>query len=128
MFIYRGSKLESDIKELNNNINKTDYEKAREPLNRKIAELDEENRYLREALGDIYQASINLIRSIDNDYLKIFITKKEPKAYFSNSIYSAEILDYDEVNIPIKEHLKEDLINNMNYYKEKYNLKENSNE
>ena len=127
MFLYRGSKLESDIRELNSNINKTDYEKAIEPLNKKIYELEEENRHLIEALESIYNSSINLIRSIENDYIKIIIPKKEPQAYFVDSICCPEILDYDEVNIPIKEHLKEDLINNMNYYKEKYNLKENTN-
>ena len=37
MFLYKDSKLETDIKQLNSNLNKTEYEKAREPLQNQIA-------------------------------------------------------------------------------------------
>ena len=40
MFLYKDSKLETDIKQLNSNLNKTEYEKAREPLQKQIAILN----------------------------------------------------------------------------------------
>lgn len=57
MFLYKDSKLETDIKQLNSNINKTEYEKAREPLQKQIAILNKKlmkkilhcNRYIKYA-------------------------------------------------------------------------------
>ena len=37
MFIYSGSKLESDIAELNSNLLKTDYQKSIEPYQNEIS-------------------------------------------------------------------------------------------
>lgn len=55
MFLYKDSKLETDIKQLNNNLNKTEYEKAREPLQKQIAILNKKLYEKDIALQSLYQ-------------------------------------------------------------------------
>lgn len=55
MFLYKDSKLETDIKQLNSNLNKTEYEKAREPLQKQIAILNKKLYEKDIALQSLYQ-------------------------------------------------------------------------
>ena len=47
MFCYKGSKLESDLNDLKKEYKKTDYEKAIEPYQRQINELEKKLYYLK---------------------------------------------------------------------------------
>lgn len=82
MYVYKGSKLEANIKQLNNNINKTEYEKAREPLQEQIAILNEKLYNQNIALQSLYQVCKEFLHNnIKNR--QIVVMKNEPHLFYS---------------------------------------------
>ncbi len=120
MFLYNGSKLESDLDILKREIKKADYEKVIEPYQRKINELEKKLYYLKQDIEALYLAGKELINSIDKDYLDIIINIDEPKAYFK--LPELTEMTIKRIAIPIKQDLLENYVYWINYYKSKHEL------
>ena len=81
MFSYKDSKLEADIKQLNSNLNKTEYEKAREPLQKQIAILNKKLYEKDIALQSLYQVCKEFLHNnIKNR--QIIVMKNEPYLFY----------------------------------------------
>lgn len=81
MFLYKDSKLETDIKQLNSNIKKTEYEKAREPLQKQIAILNKKLYEKDIALQSLYQVCKEFLHNnIKNK--QIIVMKNEPHLFY----------------------------------------------
>ena len=81
MFLYKDSKLETDIKQLNSNLNKTEYEKAREPLQKQIAILNKKLYEKDIALQSLYQVCKEFLHNnIKNK--QIIVMKNEPHLFY----------------------------------------------
>ena len=81
MLSYKDSKLESDIKQLNSNLNKTEYEKAREPLQKQIAILNKKLYEKDIALQSLYQVCKEFLHNnIKNR--QIIVMKNEPHLFY----------------------------------------------
>lgn len=81
MFLYKDSKLETDIKQLNSNLNKTEYEKAREPLQKQIAILNKKLYEKDIALQSLYQVCKEFLHNnIKNR--QIIVMKNEPHLFY----------------------------------------------
>ena len=120
MFCYKGSKLESDLNDLKKECKKTDYEKAIEPYQRQINELEKKLYYLTKDIETLYLVGKELINSIDKDYLEVIIDLDEPKAYFKPPELTE--MTIKRIAIPIKQDLLENYMYWINYYKSKYEL------
>lgn len=120
MFFYNGSKLESDLNDLKKECKKTDYERAIEPYQKQINELEKKLYYLRQDLEALYLAGKELINSIDKDYLETIINIDEPKVYFKPPELTE--MTIRRIAIPIKQDLLENYMYWINYYKSKYEL------
>lgn len=122
MFCYKGSKLESDLNDLKKECKKTDYEKAIEPYQRQINELEKKLYYLKQDIEALYLAGKELIKSTDKDYLNIIINIDEPKAYFKKP----ELVEMTvkRIAVPIKQDLLENYVYWINYYKSKHELED----
>lgn len=120
MLFYNGSKLESDLNDLKKECKKTDYEKAIEPYQRQINELEKKLYYLKQDIEALYLAGKELINSTDKDYLDIIINIDEPKAYFKPPELTK--MTIKRIAIPIKQDLLENYMYWINYYKSKYEL------
>ena len=83
MFLYKDSKLETDIKQLNSNLNKTEYEKAREPLQKQIAILNKKLYEKDIALQSLYQVCKEFLHNnIKNR--QIIVMKNEPHLFYGD--------------------------------------------
>ena len=120
MFFYNGSKLESDLNNLKREIKKTDYEKAIEPYQKRIKELEKKVYILTQDMESLYFVGKELITSIDKDYLDTIIDIDEPKAYFKPPELTK--MNIKRIAIPIKQDLLENYVYWINYYKSKYEL------
>lgn len=120
MFCYKGSKLESDLDSLKREIKKTDYEKAIEPYQKRIKELEEKVYTLTQDMESLYLAGKELINSIDKDYLEVIINLDEPKAYFKKP--ELAVMNVRRIVTPIKQDLLENYVYWINYYKSKHEL------
>ncbi len=120
MFFYRGSKLESDLNDLKKECKKTDYERAIEPYQKQINELEKKIYYLNQDMEALYSAGKNLINSIEEDYLKVIVNLDEPASYFDKPTLTA--INVKKIVVPIKKDLLENYIYLINYYKSKYEL------
>lgn len=122
MFCYKGSKLESDLNDLKKECKKTDYEKAIEPYQRQINELEKKLYYLKQDIEALYLTGKELIKSTDKDYLNIIINIDEPKAYFKKP----ELVEMTvkRIAVPIKQDLLENYVYWINYYKSKHELED----
>lgn len=123
MFFYRGSKLESDLNDLKKECKKTDYERAIEPYQKQINELEKKIYYLNQDMEALYSAGKNLINSIEEDYLKVIVNLDEPVAYFDNP-QQLMAINFKEIVVPIKKDLLENYVYWINYYKSKYELED----
>lgn len=95
-------------------------EKAIEPYQRKINELEKKLYYLKQDIEALYLAGKELIKSTDKDYLDIIINIDEPKAYFKKpELVEATI---KRIAVPIKQDLLENYVYWINYYKSKHEL------
>ena len=120
MFCYKGSKLESDLDSLKREIKKTDYEKAIEPYQKRIKELEKKVYTLTQDMESLYLAGKELINSIDKDYLEVIINLDEPKAYFKKP--ELVVMNVRRIVTPIKQDLLENYVYWINYYKSKHEL------
>lgn len=120
MFCYKGSKLESDLNDLKKEYKKTDYEKAIEPYQRQINELEKKLYYLKQDIEALYLTGKELINSTDKDYLDIIINIDEPKAYFKKLELVKTTVKH--IAVPIKQDLLENYVYWINYYESKYKL------
>lgn len=120
MFCYKGSKLESDLDNLKREIKKTDYEKAIEPYQKRIKELEKKVYTLTQDMESLYLAGKELINSIDKDYLEVIINLDEPKAYFKKP--ELAVMNVRRIVTPIKQDLLENYVYWINYYKSKHEL------
>ena len=120
MLFYNGSKLESDLDDLKKEIKKTDYEKAIEPYQKRIDELERKLYYQNKDMNALYFASKELINSINEDYLEVIINLDEPKAYFGTPEVAKE--NFKKILVPIQQDLLENYVYWFNYYKSKYKL------
>ena len=81
MFLYKDSKLETDIKQLNSNLNKTEYEKARESLQKQIAIINKKLYEKDIALQSLYQVCKEFLHNnIKNR--QIIVMKNEPHLFY----------------------------------------------
>ena len=81
MFLYKDSKLETDIKQLNSNLNKTEYEKARESLQKQIAIINKKLYEKDIALQSLYQVCKDVLHNnIKNT--QIIVMKNEPHLFY----------------------------------------------
>ena len=127
MFLYRGSKLESDIKELTKEASTPEYEKIIRPYKEEISSLKRKIYEMQNDLTSLYCASTNLIRSMERDWIDIIINNDEPRAYFVSSVNAPlqrEEVRFTKIAVPIKRDLIEDLLKNMEHYREIYSIKE----
>ncbi len=120
MFCYKGSKLESDLDSLKREIKKTDYEKAIEPYQKRIKELEKKVYTLTQDMESLYLAGKELINSIDKDYLEVIINLDESKAYFKKP--ELAVMNVRRIAVPIKQDLLENYVYWINYYKSKHEL------
>lgn len=120
MLFYNGSKLESDLNNLKNEIKKTDYEKIIEPYQKRIKELEKKVYILTQDMESLYSVGKGLINSIDKDYLEVIINIDEPKAYFKPLELTE--MTVKRIAIPIKQDLLENYMYWINYYGSKYKL------
>lgn len=120
MFCYKGSKLESDLDSLKREIKKTDYEKAIEPYQKRIKELEKKVYTITQDMESLYLAGKELINSIDKDYLEVIINLDEPKAYFKKP--ELAVMNVRRIVTPIKQDLLENYVYWINYYKSKHEL------
>lgn len=120
MLFYRGSKLERDLNDLKKECKKTDYERAIEPYQRQINELEKKIYYLNQDMEALYLAGKNLINSVDKDYLEVIVNLDKPKAYFGKPEVTA--MNIERIVVPIKKDLLENYVYWINYYKSKYEL------
>ena len=120
MFCYKGSKLENDLDSLKREIKKTDYEKAIEPYQKRIKELEKKVYTLTQDMESLYLAGKELINSIDKDYLEVIINLDESKAYFKKP--ELAVMNARRIVTPIKQDLLENYVYWINYYKSKHEL------
>lgn len=115
MLFYNGSKLESDLDDLKKEIKKTDYEKAIEPYQKRIDELERKLYYQNKDMNALYFASKELINSINEDYLEVIINLDKPKAYFGTPEVAKGT--FKKIVVPIQQDLLENYVYWFNYYK-----------
>lgn len=115
MFLYSGSKLERDLKDLKREVKKSEYEKIIEPYQNKINELEKELYNQKEIFNGLYQACKGLINSIENNHIRIFVKEDEPKAFYEKEIELQEC-KFQTFTIPIKQELSEYFANQIYYY------------
>lgn len=120
MLFYNGSKLESDLDDLKKEIKKTDYEKAIEPYQKRIDELERKLYYQNKDMNTLYFASKELINSINEDYLEVIINLDKPKVYFGTPEVAKGT--FKKIVVPIQQDLLENYVHWFNYYKSKYKL------
>lgn len=120
MLFYNRSKLESDFNDLKKECKKTDYEKTIEPYQKQINELEKKLYYLTQDMETLYLAGIELINSIDKDYLEVIINLDEPKAYFGTPELAE--MTIKKIAVSIKQDLLENYVYWIKYYKSKYEL------
>ena len=76
---------QSQIEELKKEINKTEYEKAREPLNDEIKELNKEIWELREQIEAYRQVFNDIVCSLDLDYIRLYIREDPIEVQFGKA-------------------------------------------
>ncbi len=102
MFSYKDSKLEADIKQLNSNLNKTEYEKAREPLQKQIAILNKKLYEKDIALQSLYQVCKEFLHNnIKNR--QIIVMKNEPYLFYG-AVSDIEFEKLETIKIDLSDY------------------------
>lgn len=111
---------QEQIKELKEEINKTEYEKAREPLNNEIRELNKEIWELRKQIDAYRQVFNDIVCSLETDYIKLYIRENPIEVQFGK-VSDIKIMqdDLKPVNVPIKDMLRSEIYKKVTemYYK-----------
>lgn len=96
------------IEELKREINKTEYEKAREPLIHELGELEYKVYRLERMIGEYQSIISDILNSIEKDYITIYYQNTPFAVEFSNSDKIATQKPYlEKLEIPIKRGIKE---------------------
>lgn len=113
MFLYKDSKLETDIKQLNNNLNKTEYEKAREPLQKQIAILNKKLYEKDIALQSLYQVCKEFLHNnIKNK--QIIVMKNEPHLFYG-TVSDIEFEKLETIKIDLSDYkILQEFIDRLN--------------
>lgn len=102
MFSYKDSKLEADIKQLNSNLNKTEYEKAREPLQKQISILNKKLYEKNIALQSLYQVCKEFLHNnIKNR--QIIVMKNEPHLFYG-AVSDIEFEKLETIKIDLSDY------------------------
>lgn len=122
---YVGSKLESDIEKLTNEVKKTDYQKAIEPYQARIYELEKKLYYQQKDMEALLKTAKQLIYSLEDKHFKVIVTKEPPTARFYPSNCNDALIErpkYHFINIPVKAALIDDFYRILNKNIKKYEL------
>lgn len=98
---------QEQIEELKEEINKTEYEKAREPLENEIRELNKEIWELRHQIEAYRQVFNEIVCSLDYDHITLYIRENPIEVQFGK-IDDIKLMvdDLKQVNVPIKDKLR----------------------
>ena len=120
MFLYKGSKLESDIKKLTEEARKTDYQKAIEPYQQTASDLRYKLYRQQEDMKALLYAASMLLKSLDNRHIKVAIFKSPPTARLYSPDYLDMIEEVDVISIPVGQELINDFYRALDEYQKKY--------
>lgn len=104
--------IAEELEELNKNAKKTEYEKAREPLQEELRLANKEISILREKLRLMQETFRLIITNIKDDYITVVVDTSIPKARFFTRKDVFENIDYTTVKtikVPIKDNLMSDI-------------------
>ena len=104
---YYTEKLDKIIKEAQ----KTEYEKAREPLQEEIRKLSKKIME-KELQIEAYQQLINeIISNIKDDYIELIVDYNLPQVqvYNASSLCNPEEIKVKKINVPLKENLRNNI-------------------
>ncbi len=100
----------AQIEELKKEINKTEYEKAREPLNNEIKELNKEIWELRKQIEAYRQVFNDIVCSLDLDYIRLYVRENPIEVQFGKVSEIKLMADnLKPVNVPIKDMLRSEI-------------------
>lgn len=103
---------QKQIEELKEEIRKTEYEKAREPLEKELQQAHNEVFELRRRLNIMQDAFRMLVTGIKDDYIDVVVDTAIPEARFFTSQNDFKRIDYTtvkKIRVPLKENLMRDL-------------------
>ena len=96
------------FEELKKDINKTEYEKAREPLIHELGELQYKVNRLEKMIEEYQSIISDILNSIEKDYITIYYQNTPFAVEFSNSDKIAtQKPSLEKLEIPIKQGIKE---------------------
>ena len=102
----------SELEEINKTAKKTEYEKAREPLQEELRLAHEEIFVLKEKLRLMQETFRLIITNIKDDYITIVVDTSIPEARFFTGKDDFKNIDYTTVKtikVPIKDNLMSDI-------------------
>lgn len=98
---------QDQIEELKTEIKKTEYEKAREPLEKEINEMKNQIWFLEERERAYNQVINEIVSSLNDDYITLYVNTKPIEVQFGNiediKLTNSEI---QKVVVPIKEQFR----------------------
>lgn len=98
------------IEELKKEINKTEYEKAREPLNNEIKELNKEIWELKKQIEAYRQVFNDIVCSLDLDYIRLYVRENPIEVQFGKASEIKLMADnLKPINVPIKDMLRSEI-------------------
>lgn len=102
----------AELEKLNKQVKKTEYEKAREPLQNELQEAQEEIYALREKLMLMQETFRLIITNIKDDYITVVVDTAIPEARFFTGKDDFKNIDYTTVKtikVPVKDNLMSDI-------------------
>ena len=102
----------AELQKLNENFNKTEYEKAREPLQEELRLAHKEIFVLKEKLRLMQETFRLIITNIKADYITVVVDTSIPEARFFTGKDDFKNIDYTTVKtiqVPIKDNLMSDI-------------------
>lgn len=102
----------AELEELNKNAKKTEYEKAREPLQEELRLANEEIFVLKEKLRLMQETFRLIITNIKDDYITVVVDTSIPEARFFTGKDDFKNIDYitvKTIKVPIKDNLMSDI-------------------
>lgn len=108
---------QEQLEELKSEINKTDYEKAREPLEKEVGELHNKIFELEEINNALKKTLCKIVESLELDYIKLYVIRDPIEVKFGTTRDITES-NYETINVPIKDMLmfeiKQEIANLLN--------------
>lgn len=101
---------ESRFKELKEEVKKTEYEKAREPLQNEIRKLNEKIWELEKQIKAYRQVFEDIVSSLDLDYIRLYIRENPIEVQFGKiSDIKLTQANLSPITVPIKELLRSEI-------------------